>query len=99
MELIGRVLRLEIKFRNANLFAIDMAHHFLDAQDRWLLMDDKKIRNCSRSSSHGDTEARSSTWKAETDISAQYVAFSDVLAHSNHNTVRHYVTATSQSVT
>lgn len=42
-ELIGQVLRLEIKFRNASLYAIDMAHHFLDAQDKWLLMDDKKI--------------------------------------------------------
>ncbi len=42
-DLIGQVLRLEIKFRNANLYAIEMAHHFLDAQDRWLLMDGKKI--------------------------------------------------------
>lgn len=42
-QLIGEVLRLEIKFRNANLYAIDMAHHFLDAQDKWLLKDGKKI--------------------------------------------------------
>ncbi len=42
-DLTGKVLRLEIKFRNANLYAIDMAHHFLDAQDKWLLQDDKEI--------------------------------------------------------
>jgi hypothetical protein len=42
-DLIGQVLRLEIKFRNANLYAIEMAHHFIDAQDRWLLMDGKEI--------------------------------------------------------
>jgi hypothetical protein len=42
-ELTGKVLRLEVKFRNANLYAIEMAHHFLDAQDKWLLMDEKKI--------------------------------------------------------
>ena len=34
-------MRLEIKFRNANLYSFEMAHHFLDAQDKWLLMDGK----------------------------------------------------------
>ena len=37
--LTGRLVRLEIQFRNAHLYSIDMAHHFLDAQDKWLLED------------------------------------------------------------
>jgi hypothetical protein len=41
--LVGQALRLEIKFRSANLYAIDMAHHFLDAQDMWLLRDGKQV--------------------------------------------------------
>jgi hypothetical protein len=42
-KLTGRVLRLEIKFRNAHLYSIDMAHHFLDAQDMFLLEDGKSV--------------------------------------------------------
>lgn len=42
-QLVGQVLRLEIKFRNSNIYAIEMAHHFLDAQDKWLLKDGKKV--------------------------------------------------------
>jgi len=42
-ELEGRVLRLEVKFRSANLYSFSMAHHFLDAHDMWLLHDGKPI--------------------------------------------------------
>ena len=39
----NRAIRLEIEFRQANLYAIGMDHHFLDAQDLWLLEDGKTI--------------------------------------------------------
>jgi hypothetical protein len=42
-QLSGQVLRLEIKFRSAKIYAVDMAHHFLDAQDMWLLQDGKQV--------------------------------------------------------
>jgi hypothetical protein len=42
-DTVGKVLRLELKFRNANIYALDMEHHFLDAQDQWLLKDGKPI--------------------------------------------------------
>ena len=41
---IGRVLRLELKFHDANIYALDMEHHFLDAQDQRLLKDGKPIK-------------------------------------------------------
>ncbi len=40
---VNKVLRLEIKFRQANVFALDMAHHFLDAHDQWLLKEGKPV--------------------------------------------------------
>ena len=36
-------LRLEVKFRNANIYSFIMDHHFLDALDQWLLKDGKPI--------------------------------------------------------
>lgn len=42
-EALGKVLRLELKFHDANIYALDMEHHFLDAQDQWLLKDGKSI--------------------------------------------------------
>lgn len=42
-EALGKVLRLELKFHDANIYALDMKHHFLDAQDQWLLKDGKPI--------------------------------------------------------
>jgi hypothetical protein len=41
--LIDRPLRLEVKFRQAKLYAFEMAHHFLDAHDLWWLKDGKKL--------------------------------------------------------
>lgn len=41
--LVGKPLRLEVEFRQANVFAVEMDHHFLDAQDLWLLEDGKPI--------------------------------------------------------
>ena len=40
---VNKVLRLEVKFRNANLYAFTMDHHFLDALDQRLLQDGKPI--------------------------------------------------------
>ena len=42
-ELVGKIVRLEVKFRNARLFAFRGNFHFLDAQDRWMLGDGKPI--------------------------------------------------------
>jgi len=39
----GRVLRLEVKFRNAHVYSFVMDHHFLDAMDYRLLQDGKSI--------------------------------------------------------
>ena len=39
----NKVLRLELKFHDANIYAIDMEHHFLDAQDQWLIKDGKPV--------------------------------------------------------
>lgn len=36
-------IRLEVKFRQANIYSIDMEHHFLDAHDQWLLKDGKPL--------------------------------------------------------
>lgn len=38
-----KVLRLEVKFRNAHIYSFAMNHHFLDAMDKWLLQDSKAI--------------------------------------------------------
>jgi hypothetical protein len=42
-DVANQVLRLEVKFRQANLYSLAMKHHFLDAQDQWLLKDGKSI--------------------------------------------------------
>lgn len=39
--LVGKVVRLELEFRQANLFAIHGDWHFIDAQDLWLIEDGK----------------------------------------------------------
>lgn len=39
--LVGKVVRLELEFRQANLFAIYGDWHFIDAQDLWLIEDGK----------------------------------------------------------
>jgi len=40
---LDRPVRLEVKFRNARIYSLSLSHHFLDAQDQWLLKDGKKI--------------------------------------------------------
>ena len=42
-SVLNQPLRLEVEFRQANIYAFEMAHHFLDAQDMWLLKDGKPI--------------------------------------------------------
>ena len=39
----GKLIRLEVELRNADLYSLSAAHHFLDAQDKWLLLDDKPL--------------------------------------------------------
>ncbi|MBL9130659.1 MAG: hypothetical protein JNG86_05635 [Verrucomicrobiaceae bacterium] len=39
--LVGNVVRLEIEFRQANLFALYGDWHFINAQDLWLIEDGK----------------------------------------------------------
>lgn len=40
---VGKVVRLEISFRQANLFALYGRWHFIDAEDLWLIEDGKPI--------------------------------------------------------
>ncbi len=42
-ELVGKIVRLEVALRHAQLFAIRGHLHFIDAQDHWMLVDDKPI--------------------------------------------------------
>lgn len=42
-EHVGRVVRLEISFRQANLFALHGRWHFIDAQDLWMIEDGKPV--------------------------------------------------------
>ncbi len=42
-SVLNKVLRLEVRFRNTNIYAFTMDHHFLDAMDHWLLKDGKPI--------------------------------------------------------
>ena len=42
-SVLNQPLRLEIKFRQANIYALDMEHHFLDAHDMWLLKDGRSL--------------------------------------------------------
>jgi hypothetical protein len=41
--LVGKMVRLELEFRQANLFTIYGDWHFIDAQDMWLLEDGKPV--------------------------------------------------------
>ncbi|MDF1814923.1 MAG: hypothetical protein P1V20_22155 [Verrucomicrobiales bacterium] len=41
--IVNRPLRLEVKFRQANIYSFEMDHHFLDAHDMWLLKDGKPL--------------------------------------------------------
>lgn len=40
-ELVNKVIRLEVRFRNANIYSFQADYHFLDAQD-WSMIDDGK---------------------------------------------------------
>ena len=40
-ELTNKVIRLEVRFRNANIYSFRGDYHFLDAQD-WSMVDDGK---------------------------------------------------------
>jgi hypothetical protein len=42
-ELIGKVVRIELEFQNANIYSLIAAYHLLDAQDQWLMKEDKPI--------------------------------------------------------
>lgn len=42
-EVLDRPLRLSIRLRQANLYSLEMAHHFLDAHDMWLLNEGKEL--------------------------------------------------------
>jgi hypothetical protein len=42
-DLLGKVIRLEVEFQNANIYSLTAAHHFLDAQDQWMLKEGKAI--------------------------------------------------------
>lgn len=42
-DILHKVIRLEVRLRNAQVFAFRGNFHFLDAQDRWMLDDGKPI--------------------------------------------------------
>ena len=42
-KVLNTPLRLEIRFRQADIFSLKMSHHFLDAHDMWLLKDGKSL--------------------------------------------------------
>lgn len=42
-EVAGKVIRLEVKFQNAEIYSLRGDYHFLDAQDYWMLEDGKEI--------------------------------------------------------
>jgi len=42
-DLIGKVIRIEIEFYNANIYSLTTNYHFLDAQDQWLMKDGQQI--------------------------------------------------------
>ena len=42
-ELVGKVVRLEVEFRDARIYALRGKFHFLDAQDRFMLDDGQPI--------------------------------------------------------
>jgi len=42
-RLVDKVIRLEVKLRDARLYAFRGDFHFIDAQDMWMLRDNKRI--------------------------------------------------------
>jgi len=42
-DLLNKVIRLELEFRNANIYSLSMAYHMLDAQDHWLMKEGQSI--------------------------------------------------------
>jgi hypothetical protein len=42
-DILGRIVRVEVRLRHANLYAFRGHFHFIDAQDRWLIEDGKPI--------------------------------------------------------
>ncbi len=42
-QIKGKIVRLEMEFNNANIFAIYMDYHMLDAEDMWLLKEGQSI--------------------------------------------------------
>lgn len=42
-SVLNQPIRLEVKFRQARIYSLDMEHHFLDAHDQWLLKDGKPL--------------------------------------------------------
>ena len=44
-KILLRPLRLEVKFRQANIYSLEMDHHFIDAHDMWLLKDGMPLPN------------------------------------------------------
>ncbi len=42
-QLVGRIVRLEVRFREGRIYAFRGSFHFIDAQDRFLLEDGQKI--------------------------------------------------------
>lgn len=43
VDLIGKVIRFEFEFYNANIYSVTAAYHMLDAQDQWLIKDGNTI--------------------------------------------------------
>ena len=42
-DVVGRIVRLEVRLRHARLYAIRGNLHFIDAQDKWMIEDGKPI--------------------------------------------------------
>lgn len=42
-EVLDRPLRLELQFRQAKIYSLDMVHHFIDAHDMWMLKDGQEL--------------------------------------------------------
>jgi hypothetical protein len=40
---VGKVIRLEFRWRNAKIYSLAASYHFLDAHDQWMLYDGKTI--------------------------------------------------------
>ena len=55
-QLIDKVIRLEVKLRAARLYAFRGDFHFIDAQDMWMLRDDKQIDASLSKTSQGSSQ-------------------------------------------